>query len=338
MGVSRFRECGHVCDSAGARGARDFAVGAMLEREHPEWPIRSAQRHFVRSTGITHRTLWQIERARCATMLLKQGLSILDTADAAGYFDQRHLTRSLNTLIGSTPAEISRGTHQLSFLRVQPAEQNLARIGHERDEHDAMSVDLLLDDEYGSPEILFLDQGARVWKARRLPLQLVLDHCAISRGARELRGEPLVNARTAPRREPHVRVSRIRTRSRAARSLRAPTKRPHPLATSRRTRRPGWCRANSAMSRLLSQSLRARDRQHEHQPCDGHAPKGSNIRTHCSRYSRVSGTLTVTSITALRVAFAGVGLHTRHAGLTVGCCWWSVSSPLRPTRTCAPRL
>jgi hypothetical protein len=96
--------------------ARDFAVGAMLEREHPKWPIRSAQRHFVRSTGITHRTVRQIERARYATMLLKQGLSILDTVDGAGYFDQPHLTRSLKTLIGATPAEISRGTHQLSFL------------------------------------------------------------------------------------------------------------------------------------------------------------------------------------------------------------------------------
>jgi AraC-like DNA-binding protein len=95
---------------------RDFAVGAMLEREQPKWPIRSAQRHFVRSTGITHRTLRQIERARYATMLLKQGLSILDTVDAAGYFDQPHLTRSLKTLIGSTPADISRGTRQLSLL------------------------------------------------------------------------------------------------------------------------------------------------------------------------------------------------------------------------------
>jgi AraC-like DNA-binding protein len=96
--------------------ARDFAVGAMLESDHAKWPMRSAQRHFVRSTGITHRTLRQIERARYATMLLKQGVSILDTVDAAGYFDQPHLTRSLKTLIGATPAEISRGTHQLSFL------------------------------------------------------------------------------------------------------------------------------------------------------------------------------------------------------------------------------
>jgi hypothetical protein len=96
--------------------ARDFAVGAMLDGEHAKWPIRSAQRHFVRSTGITHRTLRQIERARYATTLLKQGVSILDSVDAAGYFDQPHLTRSLRTLIGATPAQISRGTHQLSFL------------------------------------------------------------------------------------------------------------------------------------------------------------------------------------------------------------------------------
>ena len=96
--------------------ARDFAVGAMLERQPAKLPIRSVQRHFVRSTGITHRTVRQIERARYATVLLKQGVPILDTVHQAGYFDQPHLTRSLKTLIGSTPAEISRGTHQLSFL------------------------------------------------------------------------------------------------------------------------------------------------------------------------------------------------------------------------------
>ena len=96
--------------------ARDFAVGAMLERQPVKLPIRSAQRHFVQSTGITHRTLRQIERARYATMLLKRGVSILDTVHEAGYYDQPHLTRALKTLIGATPAEIGRGTHQLSFL------------------------------------------------------------------------------------------------------------------------------------------------------------------------------------------------------------------------------
>ena len=44
---------------------------------------------------MTHSTIRQIERARHATNLLKQGVSILDTVHEAGYFDQAHLTRSL---------------------------------------------------------------------------------------------------------------------------------------------------------------------------------------------------------------------------------------------------
>ena len=49
-------------------------------------------------------------------MLLRQGVPILDTVHEAGYFDQPHLTRALKTLVGATPAEISRQTQQLSFL------------------------------------------------------------------------------------------------------------------------------------------------------------------------------------------------------------------------------
>jgi hypothetical protein len=58
----------------------------------------------------------QIERARHATNLLRQGVSILDTVHDAGYFDQAHLTRSLKHLIGQTPVEVGRGQIQLSFL------------------------------------------------------------------------------------------------------------------------------------------------------------------------------------------------------------------------------
>ena len=58
---------------------RDAAVEAALEGQPGRLPIRSAQRHFLRATGITHRTVRQIERARYATTLLKQGVSILDT-------------------------------------------------------------------------------------------------------------------------------------------------------------------------------------------------------------------------------------------------------------------
>lgn len=68
--------------------------------------LRTAQYRILRSTGLSQRTIRQIERARYAATLLKQGVSILDTVYEAGYSDQPHLTRSLKYFIGHTPAEI----------------------------------------------------------------------------------------------------------------------------------------------------------------------------------------------------------------------------------------
>jgi AraC-like DNA-binding protein len=96
--------------------ARDFVVNAMLQGRGARLPLRSAQRHFLHATGITHRRVLSIERARRAAMLLRDGVSILDTVHDAGYFDQAHLTRALGALIGTTPAELRRGTQQLSLL------------------------------------------------------------------------------------------------------------------------------------------------------------------------------------------------------------------------------
>jgi len=96
--------------------ARDPMVDAVQCGQGQELSLRSAQRHFLRTTGITHSTVRQIERARYATNLLEQGVSILDAVHEAGYFDQAHLTRSLKYRIGQTPVEVGRGEHQLSFL------------------------------------------------------------------------------------------------------------------------------------------------------------------------------------------------------------------------------
>jgi hypothetical protein len=96
--------------------ARDAIVDAVLHNRPQTLSTRSTQRHFRRATGITHSTWRQIERARHATNLLREGQSILDTVHQAGYFDQPHLTRSLTYRIGQTPAEIMRGSRQLSFL------------------------------------------------------------------------------------------------------------------------------------------------------------------------------------------------------------------------------
>jgi methylphosphotriester-DNA--protein-cysteine methyltransferase len=64
---------------------REPAVDAVMRNELPAQSLRTAQRRFLRATGITHRAVQQIERARHATNLLRQGASILDTVYDAGY-------------------------------------------------------------------------------------------------------------------------------------------------------------------------------------------------------------------------------------------------------------
>ena len=86
----------------------DPVVDSVL-RDHPQaWSIRTIRRRFLFATGLTHKAIQQIERARHAVALLQQGTSILDTVNDAGYFDQPHLTRSLKHFMGQTPAEIVR--------------------------------------------------------------------------------------------------------------------------------------------------------------------------------------------------------------------------------------
>jgi AraC-like DNA-binding protein len=96
---------------------RESTVGEALQGHLKDFSLRSLQRRFLQATGVTQSTVRQIERARYATLLLQQGVSILDTIDEAGYFDQPHLTRSLKYFIGQTPAQIrEKSQQQLSFL------------------------------------------------------------------------------------------------------------------------------------------------------------------------------------------------------------------------------
>lgn len=96
----------------------DPLVDALLSGQPVAATPRTVRRRFLRSTGLTHGQLYQIDRARYATALLKQGVSILDTAFEAGYSDQPHLTRSLKKYIGLTPAQVedARRDTPLSFL------------------------------------------------------------------------------------------------------------------------------------------------------------------------------------------------------------------------------
>src|SRR4029077_1508042 len=87
--------------------ARDREVTAALRSEPTTISTRSAQRRFLQVIGMTHNTLRQIERARFAVNLLREGVPIADAVWQCGFFDHAHLTHSLRQWIGITPTKIS---------------------------------------------------------------------------------------------------------------------------------------------------------------------------------------------------------------------------------------
>jgi hypothetical protein len=95
---------------------RDPVVEAVLQGQPQDLSVRAVQYRFLQATGLTHRTVQQIERAKYAISLLRQGASIPDTVYQAGYFDQPHLTRALKRFVGQTPAQIARMSSTVSIL------------------------------------------------------------------------------------------------------------------------------------------------------------------------------------------------------------------------------
>jgi AraC-like DNA-binding protein len=89
----------------------DPVVSAALQDQPQALSPRTIRHRFLQATGMTQSHIRQIDRARRAETLLRQGMSILDTVYEAGYFDQPHLTRALKQWIGYTPTQIIR-THQ----------------------------------------------------------------------------------------------------------------------------------------------------------------------------------------------------------------------------------
>ena len=89
----------------------DTIVDEALRGGIPFLSRRSIQRRFLHVTGLPHKTIQQIERARQAVSLLQRGTPIVEAAYRAGYFDQAHFTNSLKLFYGQTPAQISNPIH-----------------------------------------------------------------------------------------------------------------------------------------------------------------------------------------------------------------------------------
>jgi hypothetical protein len=81
-------------------------VNAILQEHKPDVSSRTIRRRFLQATGLTPKTIQQIERAQNAASMLENGISILDTTYELAYSDQAHLTRSLKRFLGLTPAQI----------------------------------------------------------------------------------------------------------------------------------------------------------------------------------------------------------------------------------------
>lgn len=90
---------------------RDPVVDEALQGHLTGMPARTVRQRFLRSTGLSQGQIYQIERARRAEDLLQRGVSILEAVFEAGYYDQPHLTRSLQRWIGQTPAQILRSNN-----------------------------------------------------------------------------------------------------------------------------------------------------------------------------------------------------------------------------------
>jgi len=106
---------------------------------------RSFQRQFLHATGMTPKTMAQIERARQAVRLLTGGHAAAEVAHELGYYDQAHLTRSLRRYAGFTPGTIQAGSEQLSLLyNTRPPAPAILEAGAEylrRSEDDAPDND-----------------------------------------------------------------------------------------------------------------------------------------------------------------------------------------------------
>jgi len=99
--------------------ARDPLVDDVVWGGVARVGTRSVERRVVGSTGLTQGAIRQIERARHAAVLLREGVAPLDVVHRLGFYDQPHLARALQRFIGRTATQLREpvdGVNALSLL------------------------------------------------------------------------------------------------------------------------------------------------------------------------------------------------------------------------------
>jgi AraC-like DNA-binding protein len=97
--------------------AYDPLIKTALQDQPHHLAPRTVRHRFLQATGLTQKHVRQIERAQQAAIMLKNGVSILDTVYALNYFDQPHMTRSLKQWVGYTPAQLYRSDRDCHLLQ-----------------------------------------------------------------------------------------------------------------------------------------------------------------------------------------------------------------------------
>jgi hypothetical protein len=81
----------------------DPVILDVLEDKPLNMSVRSIQRHFARTVGMSPRRVRQITSARKAVDLLLQGRALADVSYELGYADLPHMIRMLKRFTGFTP-------------------------------------------------------------------------------------------------------------------------------------------------------------------------------------------------------------------------------------------
>jgi methylphosphotriester-DNA--protein-cysteine methyltransferase len=80
----------------------DPIIRDVLENKPVDMSLRSVQRHFVKTIGMSSRRVRQINSARKAVKLLQQGNTLSEVAYELDYADLPHMTRMLRRFTGYT--------------------------------------------------------------------------------------------------------------------------------------------------------------------------------------------------------------------------------------------
>ncbi|UYM07279.1 helix-turn-helix domain-containing protein [Solicola gregarius] len=96
---------------------RDRLVADVARGATPDVSGRTVQRRFLAATGVTRGSARQMDRARHAAILLRDGVPSAEVLTTLGFYDNPHLHRSLRRFIGRTAAELQTGEREpLSLL------------------------------------------------------------------------------------------------------------------------------------------------------------------------------------------------------------------------------